>query len=120
MRIGRNTRRGSSSAHIRSRYDDEITQLKSLSIELAEYYRKNYPERTITPKFHVATHHMSEFAEKYRTVGLVSEHCLESTHAYYKRHDQRRFICDRNAISVKQNMLEHDARWGSINLPRRC
>ena len=104
--------------------DDEISQLQSLSIELAEYYPKNYPERTITPKFHVATHHFCEFAAKYRTVGLVSEHCLESTHAEFKKYDQR-FARDGNGevglqASLQQNMLEHDARLGGFSLHRRA
>jgi len=104
--------------------DDEITRLQSLSIELAEFYPKNYPERTITPKFHVATHHFSEFAKKYRTVGLVSEHCLESTHAEFKKYDQR-FARDGNGevglqASLQQNMLEHDARLGGFSLHRRA
>ena len=103
--------------------DDEISGLQSLGNELAEWYPKNYPERTITPKFHVATHHIPEFAAKYRTVGLVSEHCLESTHAEFKKYDQR-FACDGNGeialrASLHQNMLEHDARLGSFSLKRR-
>ncbi len=103
--------------------DDEISGLRTLGNELAEWYPRNYPERTITPKFHVATHHIPEFAAKYRTVGLVSEHCLESTHAEFKKYDQR-FACDGNGeralrSSLHQNMLEHDARLGTFSLQRR-
>jgi hypothetical protein len=102
---------------------DEISGLTSLANELAEWYPKNYPNRTITPKFHVATHHLPEFAATYRTVGLVSEHCLEATHAEFKKYDQR-FACDGNgeralASALHQNLLEHDARLGTFSLQRR-
>ena len=66
---------------------------------------------------------MSEFAARYRTVGLVSEHCLESTHPEFNKYDQR-FACDGNGevglrASLEQNMLEHDARLGEFSLKRR-
>jgi hypothetical protein len=103
--------------------DDEIRGLDTLGNELAEWYPQNYPNRTITPKFHVATHHLPQFAAKYGTVGLVSEHCLESTHAAFKKYDMR-YACDGNGeraleSALNQNLLEHDARLGTFSLQRR-
>ena len=41
--------------------------------------------RTITPKMHVMIYHMPELAQRYRTVGMFSEHAGEAIHTVFNK-----------------------------------
>jgi hypothetical protein len=43
--------------------------------------------RTFTPKFHVLTHHMPQFARDWSSIGLASEQCVESSHRLFNSLD---------------------------------
>jgi len=103
--------------------DDEILRVRQLANKIGRHYPTSYPTRTITPKLHTLIYHIPEFAEKYRTIGLLSEHCIEATHAEFNRHD-RLFanITDPELAlkhAVTQTNLAHDTRFESFSKPQR-
>jgi hypothetical protein len=56
----------------------EIKRLEERSAALAKLW-----PRTFTPKFHVMTHHMPQFARDWGSIGLASEQCVESSHRLF-------------------------------------
>jgi hypothetical protein len=56
----------------------EIKRLEERSAALAKLW-----PRTFTPKFHVLTHHMLQFARDWGSIGLASEQCVESSHRLF-------------------------------------
>jgi hypothetical protein len=98
---------------------EEIVLIRTTTHNLADHYGKAYPNRSITPKLHMLTHHFPEFAEKYHTIGLLSEHSLESTHSEFKNYDKRfknsygRHGAESALVTaLTQNHIDHDARIG--------
>ena len=49
--------------------------------DLGYYFPRHFPDETIPPKLHMLICHIPEIAMKFGTVGLLSEHGLESLHA---------------------------------------
>lgn len=62
-------------------FETEIDDLENMCHQLEEMHIAYFPHMTITPKMHILTRHVPEFARKYKTVGLMSEQGLESLHA---------------------------------------
>jgi hypothetical protein len=60
----------------------EIKRLEERSAALAKLW-----PRTFTPKFHVMTHHMPQFARDWGSIGLASEQCVESSHRLFNSLD---------------------------------
>ena len=60
--------------------EDEVDALKKRCWDLGTWFPKKFPLETIPPKLHMLVCHVPEFVEKWRTVGLLSEHGLESVH----------------------------------------
>ena len=59
---------------------DEIKALCVRCWELGTWFPKNFPSETIPPKLHFLICHIPDCAIKFRTIGLLSEHGLESIH----------------------------------------
>ena len=60
--------------------DAEVQALKLRCWELGTWFPKKFPSQNISPKMHMLICHVPEFVEKWKTVGLLSEHGLESIH----------------------------------------
>jgi hypothetical protein len=60
----------------------EIKRLEQRSAELAALW-----PRTFTPKFHLLTFHMPQFAREWGSIGLASEQCVESSHRLFNSID---------------------------------
>jgi hypothetical protein len=60
----------------------EIKLLEERSSALAKVW-----PRTFTPKFHVMTYHMPQFARDWGSIGLASEQCVESSHRLFNSLD---------------------------------
>ena len=65
--------------------DHEVLQLTSLCHEFGCWFPINFPSHRITPKMHVMIYHMPELAQKYRTVGMFSEHPGEAIHTVFNK-----------------------------------
>jgi hypothetical protein len=68
--------------------DAEIQLLYDQAKELGIIYPTNYPKRNITPKLHVLIYHIPAIAKQYKTVGLLGEHSIESTHREFNQYDR--------------------------------
>ena len=68
--------------YFQSRFLDpnEIKGLSILCWELGVWFPRNFPEETIPPKLHFLIGHIPEIAARWKTIGLLSEHGLESIH----------------------------------------
>ncbi|XP_072023493.1 uncharacterized protein [Amphiura filiformis] len=60
--------------------DIEVRALCVRCWELGTWFPKKFPNESIPPKLHMLICHVPEFVQKWRTVGLLSEHGLESVH----------------------------------------
>ncbi len=60
----------------------EIKYLEERSAVLAGLWPRSY-----TPKFHLLTHHMPQFARDWGSIGLASEECVESSHRLFNSLD---------------------------------
>ena len=65
--------------------DHEVEQLTSLCHEFGCWFPIKFPKHRITPKMHVMIYHMPELAQKYRTVGMFSEHPGEAIHTVFNK-----------------------------------
>lgn len=103
--------------------EEEISKLcQSCSIlgkqyeELMAIYKGDKESKfmTVTPKLHLLITHVPEFAQKYKTVGIISEHGLESLHATLNGIG-RRFACLRSMSKVMKAMVkEHQLASGRM------
>lgn len=59
----------------------EINALCFRCWDLGYYFPANFPGETIPPKLHMLICHIPEMAIRWKTIGLLSEHGLESLHA---------------------------------------
>ena len=59
----------------------EVKELQIRCWDLGYFVPANFPEESTPPKLHMLVCHIPEVAEKWRTIGLLSEHGLESMHA---------------------------------------
>ncbi|XP_072019294.1 uncharacterized protein [Amphiura filiformis] len=60
--------------------EQEVRALCMRCWELGLWFPKNFPEETIPPKLHFLICHIPECAQKWKTIGLLSEHGIESIH----------------------------------------
>ena len=65
----------------------EIKTIDTTAEQLMVHYRTAYPTRTVTPKLHNLIYHFPVLAKQYRTIGLFSEHSVESVHKRFKHYD---------------------------------
>ena len=65
--------------------DHEVQQLTSLCHEFGCWFPVNFPKHRLTPKMHVMIYHMPELAQRYRTVGMFSEHAGEAIHTVFNK-----------------------------------
>jgi len=65
----------------------EITTIDTTATKLMAHYRTAYPTRSVTPKLHNLIYHFPVLAKQYRTIGLFSEHSVESVHKRFKHYD---------------------------------
>ena len=68
--------------------DEEIQLLYNKAKELGTFYPANYANRSITAKLHVLIYHIPAIAKQYKTVGLLGEHSIESTHHEFNQYDR--------------------------------
>ncbi|XP_072037705.1 uncharacterized protein [Amphiura filiformis] len=61
--------------------EEEVRELCVRCWELGYFVPKNFPLQTVPPKLHMLICHVPEIAMKWKTIGLLSEHGLESIHA---------------------------------------
>ena len=61
--------------------EEEVTKLCHLCWKFGSWFPLTFPEERIPPKLHFLIAHIPECALKWRTVGLLGEHGLESIHA---------------------------------------
>jgi hypothetical protein len=98
---------------------EEIETIKTQAMELLKYYTTHYPDRSITPKLHNLIHHFPALAEINKTLGLLSEHAIESIHRRFKLYDST--YCNiRDPIKqllycIRMHTLVIDARIVSNN-----
>ena len=59
----------------------EVRELQIRCWDMGYFVPANFPEESIPPKLHMLVCHIPDIAEKWRTIGLLSEHGLESMHA---------------------------------------
>lgn len=100
---------------------DEIETIKSQAKKLLEHYKTNYPNRSITPKLHNLIHHFPVLAETHQTIGLLSEHAIESMHRRFKLYDST-YCSIRDPIKqllycIRLHTLAIDARLASKKMP---
>ncbi|XP_072040956.1 uncharacterized protein [Amphiura filiformis] len=60
--------------------DAEVRALCVRCWELGTWFPRKFPTDSIPPKMHMLVCHIPEFVQKWKTVGLLSEHGLESIH----------------------------------------
>lgn len=95
--------------------------IKAQSSKLLEHYTTNYPNRSITPKLHNLIHHFPVLAASLKTIGLLSEHAIESMHRRFKLYDST--YCNiRDPIKqllycIRLHTLAIDARLASKKSP---
>ena len=65
--------------------DHEVHELTYMCHEFGHWYPLNFPKQRITPKMHVMIYHMPELAQRYRTVGMFSEHAGEAIHTVFNK-----------------------------------
>jgi hypothetical protein len=65
----------------------EIKTIDTTAENLMTHYRTAYPTRSVTPKLHNLIYHFPVLAKQYRTIGLFSEHSVESVHKRFKHYD---------------------------------
>jgi hypothetical protein len=65
----------------------EIKTIDTTAEKLMAHYKTAYPTRSVTPKLHNLIYHFPDLAKQYRTIGLFSEHSVESVHKRFKHYD---------------------------------
>ena len=65
--------------------DHEVDELTSKCHEFGCWFPVSFPKNRITPKMHVMIYHMPELAQRYRTVGMFSEHAGEAIHTVFNK-----------------------------------
>jgi hypothetical protein len=78
------------------------------------WFPPHFPSQHITPKMHVMIYHMSQFAQKYHTIGMFSEQAGESIHNVFNKL-QRQYApiasdVQRIKAIMQKCMLMHDPR----------
>lgn len=68
---------------------DEIQHLRISAEEFVLLYHSTFDDSSLTPKAHILLHHLPEFAEKFKFVGLLSEQGIESTHHRFNLAENR-------------------------------
>ena len=86
----------------------ELQLLEIRSAELASLWPRQF-----TPKFHLLTYHMPQFARDWLSIGLSTEQCVESSHSMFNEL-KRRFagVTDplkKMAVMTKGFLLQSDA-----------
>jgi hypothetical protein len=95
--------------------ENEITTLATTAQKLSQHYSTAYPNRSVTPKLHNLIFHFPTIAKLYKTIGLFSEHSIESVHKRFKQYDAS--YCSIKdpeqhlLYSAKLNALTIDARF---------
>ncbi|KAJ8018545.1 hypothetical protein HOLleu_43399 [Holothuria leucospilota] len=74
---------------------EEVTRLCHLCWALGEWFPVAFPDEKIPPKLHFLIAHIPECAIKWKTVGLLSEHGLESIHSCLNS-EERIYSCVRD------------------------
>ena len=74
----------------------QVEDLNHSCWALGEWFPKAFPNETIPPKLHILIAHVPECAQAWGTLGILSEHGLESLHAQVNA-DIRQFasVCDK-------------------------
>ena len=98
----------------------ECTSLKLYLQQLLQHIIQSFPNQSLTPKLHMATHHIPQFLDKYHTVGMFGEHASESIHHVVNQlHENYQHMpCKKQKhirikhILNKQHQLSHGARLG--------
>ena len=105
--------------------DDECARLRTLCHSFGAKFPVVFPDRNITRKIHELVFNVPEFAEKWHTVGLLSEQEGESMHAIVKA-ELRTLACVRNKADKLRKVLERDEIRSVANkdmmkpIPRLC
>ena len=96
----------------------ECTSLKLYLQQLLQHIIQSFPNQSLTPKLHMATHHIPQFLDKYHTVGMFGEHASESIHHVVNQlHENYQHMpCKKQKhirikhILNKQHQLSHGTR----------
>ena len=95
---------------------------------LGVWFPKAFPEETIPPKLHILIVHIPEMAMQWRTVGLLSEHTIETMHHEINRveeiyrcvpdkekrtrlvfgHQRQRVVADKSGLVVQKRKCVKD------------
>ena len=65
--------------------DHEVIDFTTQCHEFGCWFPVSFPTHRITPKMHVMIYHMPELAQRYRTVGMFSEHAGEAIHTVFNK-----------------------------------
>jgi hypothetical protein len=68
--------------------NNEIKTIQTKAEELIEHHKTHYSHYSITPKLHNLMFHFPLIAKQYKTIGLFSEHAIESVHTRFKAYDK--------------------------------
>ena len=90
--------------------DREVTTLCSRCWELGHWFPKNFPNETIPPKLHFLISHIPECALRWRTIGLLSEHGLESVHANINAISRMHCTVRDKPMQMRLNLGSHQQR----------
>jgi hypothetical protein len=96
---------------------NEIETLCHSCWSFGQWYPLNFPLSTITPKFHILTFHIPEFVQQWHTVGLLSEHGLESLHSVINI-DKKTYSAVRNKCQQAELIFKNHNLRASVDLKR--
>ena len=103
----------------------EVDDLAEKCYEFGEFFPRNFPNATLPVKFHLLTHHVPAFIKKWNSLGVFSEHLLESVHARGNRL-HRTFSSTRQRPKQLQLVYSHlmlESEVPStikVKIPRKC
>ena len=66
----------------------EIRELSEDCWELGRWFPAAFPQDTIPPKLHILICHIPEFAQQFKTVGIMSEQTIETLHKVMNQVDR--------------------------------
>ena len=93
---------------------NEVQDLCHSCWSLGEWFPRNFPNETIPPKLHILIAHVPECALAWGTLGILSEHGVESLHALINS-DIRQFACVRDSVEQMKLVYNQHCHRAVVN-----
>ena len=97
---------------------EEIECLTNECHSFGEWFPAHFPSSTLPIKFHLLTHHVPKFVQKWHSLGLFSEQQVESLHAKANWH--RAFCCMRDRAKQLGLVYSHLALGNQVPKLKHC